>query len=41
VSNSELDTVRRKWMIANYLVAVGVATAGWVCLLAWIALQFI
>ncbi|WOH69596.1 hypothetical protein [Bradyrhizobium sp. BWA-3-5] len=41
MSNSELDTVRRKWMIANYLVAIGVATAGWICLLAWIVLQFI
>jgi hypothetical protein len=29
--------MRGKWMIANYLVAVALATAGWFYLILWIA----
>jgi hypothetical protein len=31
--------MRSKWMIVNYLVAVALATAGWVYLILWIAWQ--
>ena len=33
--------MRSKWMIANYLVSIGLATAGWLYLLVWITLLFI
>jgi hypothetical protein len=33
--------VRSKWMIANYLAAIGFATAGWLYLLVRITMQFV
>ena len=33
--------MRNKWMTANYLIAVVVATASWLILLAWAVWQFI
>jgi hypothetical protein len=36
-----LSAVRNKWMVANYLVAIGSATAGWLYFIVWIALLLI
>ena len=33
--------MRRNWMIANYLVAIGSATVAWLYLLAVITLLFV
>jgi hypothetical protein len=33
--------MRRNWMIANYLVAIGFATVAWLYLLASVTLLFI
>ena len=33
--------MRSKWMIVNYLTAIGFATAGWLCFIAWVALLLI
>jgi hypothetical protein len=40
-SNDRISPVRNNWMIANYLAAIGFATAGWLYLLVWISMQFI
>jgi hypothetical protein len=37
----ERPTMRETWMKANYLIAIGVATTGWLWLIAWIALQML
>jgi hypothetical protein len=33
--------VRSKWMIVNYLTAIGVATAGWLYFIVWVAMLLI
>jgi len=40
-SNRRIGPVRRNWMIANYLAAIGFATVGWLHLLVWITMQLI
>jgi hypothetical protein len=34
-------SMRRTFMNANYLIAIGFATIGWLWLLVWIAMQLI
>jgi hypothetical protein len=33
--------MRSKWMIANYLIAIGAAMVGWLYFIAWVALLII
>jgi hypothetical protein len=33
--------MRSKWMIVNYLTAIGFATAGWLYFIVWVATLFI
>ncbi len=33
--------MRSKWMIANYLIAIGFATAGWLYFIVWVAMLLI
>jgi hypothetical protein len=40
-SNDRISPVRSKWMITNYLAAIGFATAGWLYLLVRITMQFV
>ena len=34
-------TVQSTWIFVNYLTVVGLATAGWLYFLVWIAMQLI
>jgi hypothetical protein len=33
--------LREKWNVANYIVAIFLATVGWLCLMAWIIDQMV
>ena len=33
--------MRSKWMIVNFLTAIGLVTAGWLYFIVWVAMLFI
>jgi hypothetical protein len=33
--------MRQAWMRVNYLVAIGIATIGWLCFIGWIVMKLI
>jgi hypothetical protein len=36
----QVVTMRQTWMKLNYVVAIGVATIGWLCFIGWMVTNF-